>query len=50
VPIPVGASPMKGSAVLTDAQVADLLAGKYYINIHTAANQAGELRGQVMPH
>ncbi len=47
VPIQISASPMKGSAVLTDAQVADLLAGRYYINIHTAANQAGEIRGQV---
>ena len=49
LPIQVGASPLKGSAVLTDAQVADLLAGKYYINIHTAANQSGEIRGQVKP-
>ncbi len=42
-----GASPVDGSAVLTDAQAADLLAGKYYINIHTAANPGGEIRGQV---
>lgn len=41
------ASPIKGSAVLTDAQAADLQAGKYYINIHTAANKGGEIRGQV---
>jgi hypothetical protein len=41
------ASPIKGSAVLTDAQAADLMAGKYYINIHTAANKGGEIRGQV---
>lgn len=26
---------------------ADLLAGKYYFNIHTAANPAGEIRGQI---
>ena len=43
----VAASPVEGSATLTDAQAADLLAGRYYINIHTAANPAGEIRGQV---
>ena len=40
-------SPVEGSATLTDAQAADLEAGKYYINIHTAANPGGEIRGQV---
>ncbi len=43
-----GTSPVEGSATLTDAQAADLMAGKYYINIHTAANPGGEIRGQVM--
>ena len=48
VPIPnPGSSPVEGSATLTDAQAADLMAGKYYINIHTAANPGGEIRGQV---
>lgn len=42
-----GTSPVVGSATLTDAQAADLVAGKYYINIHTAANPGGEIRGQV---
>src|SRR5207244_4979899 len=42
-----GSSPVEGSATLADAQAADLMAGKYYINIHTAANPGGELRGQV---
>jgi hypothetical protein len=41
------ASPVEGSATLTDAQAADLVAGKYYVNIHTAANPGGEIRGQV---
>jgi hypothetical protein len=40
-------SPTEGSATLTDAQAADLTAGKYYINVHTAANPGGEIRGQV---
>ena len=42
------ASPLKGEATLTDAQAADLAAGKWYFNIHTAANKGGEIRGQVM--
>ena len=41
-------SPIQGSATLTEEQVADLLAGKWYANIHTAANPGGELRGQMM--
>jgi Cu/Zn superoxide dismutase len=42
-------NPIVGSAVLTDAQIADLTAGKWYVNIHTKANPGGEIRGQVMP-
>ncbi|WP_298241398.1 CHRD domain-containing protein [uncultured Bradyrhizobium sp.] len=41
-------SPIQGNATLTDTQAADLLAGKWYANIHTAANPGGELRGQMM--
>ena len=40
-------SPIQGSATLSDAQIADLLAGKWYANIHTAANPGGELRGNM---
>ena len=40
-------SPAEGSATLTDQQAADLEAGKYYVNVHTAANPGGEIRGQV---
>lgn len=50
VAIPIGGadkSPFEGSATLTDAQAADLMGGKMYVNIHTAANKAGEIRGQV---
>ena len=42
------ASPIKGSATLTDAQVSDLEAGKLYVNLHTAANKPGEIRGQLL--
>jgi hypothetical protein len=41
------ASPFDGSATLTDAQAADLMAGRWYVNIHTAANPGGEVRGQL---
>ena len=40
-------SPATGSATLTEAQAADLLGGKMYVNVHTAANPGGEIRGQV---
>ena len=43
------ASPITGTAPITDAQIADLAAGKDYINIHTAANKGGEIRGQLGP-
>ena len=42
------ASPIKGTATLTDAQAADLQGGKFYFNIHTDANKPGEIRGQVV--
>ena len=47
VPITPSASPFENSANLTDAQAADLMAGKWYVNVHTEANKGGEIRGQV---
>ena len=40
-------NPSIGSTVIDNAQAADLLAGLWYINIHTAVNPGGEIRGQV---
>ncbi len=48
VPIPAPlTSPIHGTATLTDAQIADMEAGKFYVNVHTAANPGGEIRGQL---
>lgn len=38
---------MQGSADITGAQWADLQAGKYYLNVHTAKFPDGEIRGQL---
>ena len=43
------ASPIAGTASLSDAQAAELRAGQWYVNVHTAAHPAGEIRGQVLP-
>jgi len=40
-------SPFEGSATLNDDQVKALMAGDMYVNIHTAANKGGEIRGQL---
>ena len=47
VPAPL-ASPIKGTATLTDAQVTALTGGLWYFNIHTDAHKPGEVRGQVL--
>ncbi|HYC58621.1 MAG TPA: CHRD domain-containing protein [Thermoanaerobaculia bacterium] len=34
---------------MTPADIADLLAGNLYMNIHTAGRPSGEIRGQILP-
>ena len=50
VGIAMGSTPgaFEGFTTITDAQAADLAAGRWYVNLHTAANPAGEIRGQVL--
>ena len=48
VPIASFKSPFTGTAPLTDDQSADLAAGKWYVNVHTAKFPNGEIRGQVV--
>ena len=47
IPIAPATSPMEGSATLNDQQASDLMAGKLYVNVHTAENKGGEIRGQL---
>jgi len=41
-------SPIDGKATLTAQQAKELVDGKWYFNLHTAANPGGEIRGQVL--
>lgn len=41
-------SPDAGSATITDLQKTDLLAGDWYINVHSTNSPGGEIRGQVL--
>ena len=46
----ISADILSGSTVLSDqGQIDDLLAGLWYINIHSSAFPGGEIRGQVDP-
>jgi CHRD domain-containing protein len=38
-----------GAVTLTDQQAADLIAGRWYVNIKTEKFPAGEIRGPLMP-
>ena len=42
------ASPITGTATLTEWQAAKLAAGKYFDNVHTVANKGGEIRGTIV--
>ena len=52
VQLPTPGSPKNGCETpeLTADQRRDLLRGLWYVNIHTANNPGGEIRGQVIPH
>lgn len=47
--IGVGSNPAVGSATITPAAGADLLAGLWYVNLHSSVETGGEIRGQVLP-
>lgn len=42
-------NPITGHATLTEAEAKSMMAGDYYVNVHTKDHPSGEIRGQVMP-
>jgi CHRD domain len=47
VPITPNGPSFEGSATLNDAQAKALVDGDMYVNVHTATNKGGEIRGQL---
>ena len=47
IPFTSTASPINGSLTLTQAQADQITGGQAYVNLHTAANPNGEVRGQI---
>jgi hypothetical protein len=47
-PLQLGKGVEGGTVTLTAAQVDDLMAGRWYVNVLTAAVPSGEIRGQLM--
>jgi hypothetical protein len=43
------ASPMTGTVSYLQADEGAILAGRFYLNLHTTANPGGEIRGQFVP-
>lgn len=41
-------SPFEGAAIVSEKQATDLMAGRWYILVRTAAHPEGELRGQIV--
>jgi hypothetical protein len=42
-------SPLSGTATLNSSEISSMEAGKTYVNVHTAKNPNGEIRGQITP-
>jgi hypothetical protein len=45
----VSSSPIRGQATLTQAKADSLMAGLYYVNLHSQAFPGGEIRGNIAP-
>jgi hypothetical protein len=47
IPLPSALDDLTGVVAVTPAQVADLMAGRLYANVHSPAHMTGEIRGQL---